>query len=149
MLGVSYLNTNRTGEAITELERALAMKPGDPSVRRPWGSLLQKGITALSGKITPPRQALGKAREYDARSGYLHYSRDSSSETVSRRGKILGRAVALLPNHAGVHARLGLVTTSEEVGPGPESLPEGGALAPRNQGSDQRITENRNNRLRR
>lgn len=151
MLGVSYLNTNRTGEAITELERALAMKPGDPSVREALGkAYFKKGITALSGKdYAAAIQALGKAREYDARNGYLHYNLAEAYLFQKRypdAEKSLGQAVALLPNHAGVHARLGLVYEKQKKwDQALKAYRKADALAPSKEIKEaiQRITENR------
>ncbi|MBN2339549.1 MAG: tetratricopeptide repeat protein [Acidobacteria bacterium] len=114
MLGVSYLNTNRTDEAIAELERALAQKPGEPTVREAMGkAYFQKGVAALRRKeYAAAAQALGKAREYDSRNGYLHYNLAEAylfQNRYAEAERALGEAVRLLPENPGVHARLGLV----------------------------------------
>ncbi|MBP1623695.1 MAG: Tetratricopeptide 2 repeat protein [Acidobacteria bacterium] len=114
MLGVSYLNLNRTDEAIQALEKALSMKPGQSSVTDPLGkAYFKKGVSALSAKqYGPAVQNLLKAKDYDPKNGYIFYNLAEAylfEKKYPDAEKALSQSAALMPRSLEVYARMGLV----------------------------------------
>ena len=114
MLGASYFNLNRTDEAIQILEKSLALKPGEASIRDILGkAYLRKGVQALSGKqYQTAVQDLLKAKTYDSDNGYVNYNLAEAylfEKRYAEAEKALTAAGTQLPDNAGVFTRLGLV----------------------------------------
>ena len=114
MLGVSWLNLNRTDDAVQALEKAQAMKPGQSAITDPLGkAYFRKGVSALSSKqYGPAVQALLKAKDYDPKNGYIYYNLAEAylfEKKYSDAEKALSQSAALLPRSLDVYARMGLV----------------------------------------
>lgn len=114
MLGFSYLNLNRTDEAIQALEKSLSMKSGQTAVTDSLGkAYLKKGVDALSAKqYQSAAQALSKARDYDPKNGYVYYNLAEChlfEKRYPEAEKALIQAVELMPGSLEAYTRLGLV----------------------------------------
>jgi tetratricopeptide (TPR) repeat protein len=119
MLGVCYLNLDRTDEAIQALEKALSMKPGQTAITDLLGKVyFKKGVAALSAKqYGPAAQAMMKALEYDPKNGYAYYNLAETylfEKRYPEAEKALTRSVELLPNSMEAYARLGLIYEKEK-----------------------------------
>jgi protein O-GlcNAc transferase len=114
MLGICYLNLDRTDEAIQTLEKALSMKPGQATLTNALGTAyFKKGVTSLSAKqYGPAAQALMKARDYDPKNGYIYYNLAEShlfEKRYPEAEKALLQTLELMPNSLEAYVRLGLV----------------------------------------
>jgi tetratricopeptide (TPR) repeat protein len=114
MLGMSYLNLNRTDEGIQTLEKALSMKPGQNSITDPLGkAYLKKGAAALSSKqYGQATQFLLKAKDYDPKNGYVYYNLGEAylfEKQYPDAEKAYGKTAELMPQSFDVYVRLGLV----------------------------------------
>lgn len=114
MLGMSYLNLNRTDEAIQTLEKVQAMKPGQSAVIETLGkAYFKKGVAALAARqYGPAVQYLLKAKDYDPKNGYIFYNLAEAylfEKKYADAEKALNQSAALMPRSMEVYSRMGLV----------------------------------------
>ncbi len=113
-LGIAYYNLNRQEDAAQALTRALAMKPGHSATAEYLGkSYFKRGISALSAKqYDQAVEYLKKARDYNARDGFVHYNLAEAylfQKNYGEAERALNQALELMPRSAEVFQRLGLV----------------------------------------
>jgi tetratricopeptide (TPR) repeat protein len=151
MLGIGYLNLDRTDEAIQTLEKALSMKPGQSTIMDTLGkAYFKKGVAALSAKqYGPAAQALLKARDYDSKNGYIYYNLAETylfEKRYPEAEKALTQALELLPNSLEAYARLGLVYEKQKKwDPALNAYKKAEAISPSKAIKDaiDRVTENK------
>ncbi len=113
-LGICYYSLNRPDEAIQALEKAAALKPGQPVIAEFLAKAnVKKGIASLSAKqYSQAVEYLKKARDLDPKSGVAFYNLGEAylfMKNYVEAEKAMNQALELMPKSPDVYVRLGLI----------------------------------------